>query len=178
VGNLKTTLGRVLMERESPEDRQRGLELMDEVRDMFGQRRYMVTHLPILEICIERERVRRGEFSDAIPAMRKALATLFLEGQVPQAIWGTSVLVDALLTRVAEDDKADACAAVDRLADLPDDVAGAVRDIWVLRLRALMARVRGDEDAFRDYRDRHREMATSLGFEGHLQWADEMSKQP
>jgi adenylate cyclase len=175
---VKTTLGRVLMERESPDDRQRGSELLEAVRDLSRQRRYMVTHLRVLDICVEREKVRRGESSDAIPAMQKAVASLFFEGQVLEAVWGTAVLVDALLTRDAEGDNADACAAIDRLAKLPDDVSGGLCDVWLLRLRALMARACGDEDAFRDYRDRHREMATSLGFEGHLQWADEMAKQP
>jgi adenylate cyclase len=178
VGNVKTTLGRVLMERESPDDRQRGSELLEAVRDLSRQRRYMVTHLRVLDICVEREKVRRGESSDAIPAMQKAVASLFFEGQVLEAVWGTAVLVDALLTRDAEGDNADACAAIDRLAKLPDDVSGGLCDVWLLRLRALMARACGDEDAFRGYRDRHREMATSLGFEGHLQWADEMAKQP
>ena len=50
----------------------------------------------------------------------------------------------------------------------------AVRDIWLLRLRALLARARGDETGYRDYRDRYRAMATSLGFEGHMKWAEAM----
>ena len=163
-----------LMERNSPEDRQRGSELIDEVRAMTRQRRYMVTHLPVLDICIRREKVRRGEFSEAIPAMRKALATLFPEGQVLLAVWGTVVFVDALLSRAADGDDAEARAAVDRLAGLPDDVAGAVRDIWLLRLSALLAQAQGDNAAYRDYRDRYRAMATVLGFEGHMQWAEAM----
>ena len=32
----------------------------------------------------------------------------------------------------------------------------------------------GLKAAYRDYRDRYREMATSLGFEGHMQWAEAM----
>jgi len=32
----------------------------------------------------------------------------------------------------------------------------------------------GDEVAYRDYRDRYRAMATSLGFEGHMKWAEAM----
>jgi hypothetical protein len=28
--------------------------------------------------------------------------------------------------------------------------------------------------AYRDYRDRYRAMATSLGFEGHMKWAEAM----
>ncbi len=32
----------------------------------------------------------------------------------------------------------------------------------------------GDDATYRDYRDRYRAMASSLGFEGHMQWAEEM----
>jgi adenylate cyclase len=175
VGNLKTTFGRVLLERGFPADRQRGFELLEGVRNMSRERRYMTTHLPVLEMCLQREKVRLGESSEAIPAMRKALADLFFEGQVLEAVWAASVLVDALLNRSADGDIAEAGAVIDRLASLPDEVAGVVRDIWLLRLRALLARACGDDVAFRDYRDRHRELAASVGFEGHLQWADAMA---
>jgi hypothetical protein len=47
-----------------------------------------------------------------------------------------------------------------------------IREIWLLRLRALLARAHGDEAAYREYRDRYREMATSLGYEGHIKWAE------
>ena len=43
-----------------------------------------------------------------------------------------------------------------------------MREITLLRLRALLARAHGDDTAYRDYRDRYRAMATSLGFEGHI----------
>ena len=46
---------------------------------------------------------------------------------------------------------------------------------WLLRLRALLAQAQGDEDAYRDYRDRYRAMAKSLGFEGHMKWAEAMT---
>ena len=49
-----------------------------------------------------------------------------------------------------------------------------IRDIWLLRLRALLARAHGDEATYRDYRDRYRDMARSLGFEGHMKWAEAM----
>ena len=42
---------------------------------------------------------------------------------------------------------------------------------WLLRLRALLARARGDDDAHRDLANRYRAMAESLGFEGHIAWA-------
>ena len=46
-----------------------------------------------------------------------------------------------------------------------------LHEIWLLRLRALLAQAHGDESAYCDYRDRYRAMAISLGFEGHMQWA-------
>jgi hypothetical protein len=46
-----------------------------------------------------------------------------------------------------------------------------IREIWLLRLRALLARARGDE-AYAHFRDRYCDMATSLGFEGHIAWAE------
>jgi hypothetical protein len=50
----------------------------------------------------------------------------------------------------------------------------AVRDIWLLRLRALLARVHADVAAYPNFRDRYRAMARTLGFEGHIAWAAAM----
>ena len=49
-----------------------------------------------------------------------------------------------------------------------------MRDIWLLRLPALLARARGDDVAYRELVSRYREMAESLGFEGHIAWAEAM----
>ena len=49
-----------------------------------------------------------------------------------------------------------------------------IRDIWLLRLRALLARAQGEEARYREYRDRYRDMAKTLGFEGHIAWAEAM----
>jgi hypothetical protein len=83
-------------------------------------------------------------------------------------------LVETLLERGARDDVEEAEAAIERLAAAPTDEGLVVRDIWLLRMRALLARAHGDETAYRDYRDRYRAMATSLGFEGHMKWAEAM----
>jgi hypothetical protein len=37
-----------------------------------------------------------------------------------------------------------------------------------------LARGHGEDTAYRDYRDRDRAMATPLGFEGHIAWAEVM----
>jgi hypothetical protein len=49
-----------------------------------------------------------------------------------------------------------------------------IRDIWLLRLRALLARAHGDAAAYAHFRDRYRDMAKTLGYEGHIAWAEAM----
>ncbi|MGO9928927.1 MAG: hypothetical protein ACLPLP_23185 [Mycobacterium sp.] len=56
----------------------------------------------------------------------------------------------------------------------PADDGLVIREIWLLRLRALVARAHGDVMAYANFRDRYRDMATSLGFEGHIAWAEAM----
>jgi hypothetical protein len=100
-----------------------------------------------------------------------------LSASLDSTAWGipaTGVLVETLLERGADDDVAEAEAAIDRLAVEPVDEGLVTREIWLLRLRALVAQALGDETAYRDYRDRHRDMARTLGFEGHIGWAEAM----
>ena len=83
--------------------------------------------------------------------MRAAVDHLFREGQLLG--WGipaTGVLVETLLDRGADGDVAEAEAAIERLAAAPADEGLVMRDIWLLRLRALLARAHGDEAAYRD----------------------------
>jgi hypothetical protein len=49
-----------------------------------------------------------------------------------------------------------------------------IREIWLLRLRALLARAHRDDAAYAEFRDRYRDMARTLGFEGHMKWAEAM----
>ena len=61
------------------------------------------------------------------------------------------------------------------VGNLPADDGSAVREITLLRLRALLTRARGDDVAYRDLVSRYREMAKSLGFEGHIAWAQALT---
>ena len=49
-----------------------------------------------------------------------------------------------------------------------------MRDIWLLRVRALLARARGDMTAHRDLASQYHALAESLSFEGHIAWAEAM----
>lgn len=84
------------------------------------------------------------------------------------------VLVRTLLDRGVEGDVTEAEAAIERLAAVPAEEDLAIRDIWLLQLRARLSRARSDEVGYRDFRDRYRAMAQSLGFEGHIAWAEAM----
>ena len=109
--------------------------------------------------------------------MRAAVDHLFREGRLLG--WGvpaTGVLVETLLVSAGPTVTwPKPRPRSSRLADAPADDGLVIREIWLLRLRALLARARGDEDAYRDYRDRYRAMATELGFEGHMAMAEAMT---
>jgi adenylate cyclase len=106
--------------------------------------------------------------------MRKSVDDSFNDGQYLYAIGSAPLLVEALLARTAASDLDEATAVVDRLAAIPGD-EWVARDIMVLRLRTLLARARGDETGYCELLNRYRAQAMSLGFEGHIQWAESMS---
>jgi hypothetical protein len=171
----RMTLGVALVHRHTDAERDRGQKILAEVSEVFLRGGYNLADLPIVNVLLARERALRGDRNDAIPLMRAAADHLFRQGQLLG--WGipaTGVLVETLLDRSADGDVAEAEAAIERLASAPADEGLATREIWLLRSRALLARANGDDTAYRDYRDRYRAMAKSLGFEGHMQWAEAM----
>jgi class 3 adenylate cyclase len=166
------TLGVALLYRDAAADRHRGLEIMVQARDMW--REMIPSLVPVTELWAARERARRGDRDAAIAVMRKAVDDLHQARRLGYGVWGTGVLVETLLEHGAEGDLAEAQQAIDRLANLSADDGSAMRVITLLRLRALLARARGDDVAYRDLVSRYREMAKSLGFEGHIAWTEAM----
>jgi len=106
--------------------------------------------------------------------MCAAIDDLFRSGQLFYSVAPTSVLVETLLERGADGDVVDAEAAIARLAAAQGDAGSVTPDIWLLRMGALLAQALGDETSYHDYRDRYRAMARSLGFAGHMKWAEAM----
>ncbi len=168
------TLGVALLNRDTAADRHRGLELMMKARDMC-LREGVLFLVPVTELWVARDRAARGDRDAAIPVMRQAVEEMHQAGGLGYGVWGTRVLVEALLERGAEGDLAEAQKAFDRLAHLPATEGWVVHDMWLLRLRALLARARGDDIAYRDLSTRYRAIAESLGFDGHIAWAEAMA---
>jgi class 3 adenylate cyclase len=166
-------LGIGLLSRDAAADRQRGLEIMVQARDTWLPER-TPSLVPVAEMLAARERARCGERDAAIAVMRKATDDLHRAGRPGWGVWATGVLVEALLERGAEGDLAEAQEVIDRLTDLRADQDSTMLDITLLRLRGLLARAQGDDDAYRDLVSRYRAMAESLGYEGHIAWAEAM----
>jgi class 3 adenylate cyclase len=176
LAHARMTLGVALVHRPTAAERDRGQKLQAEVSDVAVRRGHNLGDLPLINVYLARERARRGDRDDAIPLLRATVDHLFREG--PLLLWGiaaTGVLVETLLDRGADADAAEAEAAIERLAAAPTDDGLAVRDIMLLRLRALLAGAHGDAAAYADFRDRYRDMARTLGFEGHIAWAEAMA---
>jgi class 3 adenylate cyclase len=169
------TLGLALVHRHTDAERVRGQTLLAGVREVFLHGRHFLCDLPMLDVYVARETARRGDRDQAIPLMRAAVDQLVRGGQLLS--WGipaTGVLVETLLDPGAERDVAEAEAVIERLAAAPADEGLVIREIWLQRLRALLARAQGDDTAYAHFRDRYRDMAKTLGFEGHIAWAEAM----
>jgi hypothetical protein len=173
VGLAAYTLAVGLLNRDAAADRHRGLELMMQTRDIWLRKRALFL-IPVTDVWTARETARRGDHDAAIPVMRQAVDELYQAENLFYGVWGTGLLVETLLERGTHGDLAEAQEAIDRLGVLWVEDGSAMRDVTLLRLRALLARARGD-DAHRDLVGRYRAMAKTVGFEGHIAWAEAMT---
>lgn len=143
------------------------------VSDVFARHSHNLGDRPLVNVYVAREGARRGDHDDALQLMRASIDRLVREGQL--LAWGipaTGVVVETLLELGTESEVAEAEAAIERLAGAPTEQRSVVRDVLLLRLRALLARAHGDAASYAHFRDCYRDMARTLGFEGHIAWAE------
>jgi adenylate cyclase len=153
---------------------QDGLEREDGVALLTAERLNLPLYRPVLDIHIAREMASHGDLDGAIELGRTVVGHVFTSGGRIWTAPATDVLVESLLRRASNADLREARAHIHRLAAVPSEPGFVLRDIWLLRLRALLARAQGDTVAYTHFRDRYRDMAKTLGFEGHMAWAEEM----
>ena len=149
--------------------------LVAEVRDVFVTGGHFLCDIPFIDTYIARETARRGYRDQAIETMRTAVGHLVSGGQL--LCWGvlaTGVFVETLLDRGTEADMAEAEAATETLAAPQPEGDLTMREVWLQRMRALLAQARGDVASYAQFRDRYRDMARTLGLEGHIDWAEAM----
>ncbi len=126
------------------------------------------------EIQIAEMTAAYGDVQQAIEDARSIVNQLVEndEGFVRAA--ATAVLVQSLIQRGSDADLVDAADEIERLAAVPTDPGFVLNEIQLLRMRAMLAKAHGDDAAYRDFADRYRDMAKSLGFEGHMAIAETM----
>ncbi len=116
-----------------------------------------------------------GDIGAAIEVARATVGHLFDCGESIFRGPASMVLAESLLSRGTTQDLQEAQTAIDRLAACPTEPGFVLYELPLLRLRALLARARADEQAYREFVQRYREMATSLGFDGHVAIAEAMT---
>ena len=149
VSMTKYTKALALVHGETSTDRDRGRELLTEVRELTLEGRFYLSELPVVELYVAREQARHGDVDDAINRMRTALDLLFERGQFAWGVVASGIFVETLLDRGGEGDLAEAQAVTDRMATAPLEMASECLDLWLLRVRAMLAQARGDETAYR-----------------------------
>ena len=152
-----------------------GLEFLMKARELIANQQLTMTLQRMSDIEFARESARSGDLDAAID-----LATTVLDEQIDtgEMIFrgpATTVLVEALLSRGSAADLEGAQRAIDRLADVPTEPGFVLHELPVLRLRALLARARGDEPGYREFLQRFRGKAQDADFEGCLAQAEAMA---
>ncbi|MEV0671852.1 adenylate/guanylate cyclase domain-containing protein [Mycobacterium sp. NPDC050441] len=155
-------------------DRGRGFDLLMTVRRAALQQRFTVSAVWFVDTMVAKEKGRTGDIDGAIELSRTVVDDLLDAGNMIWSGLASSTLVELLLQRSAQGDHDQARAAIDRLAAVPTEPGFVLHALPILRLRALLAQAISDRETYRDYRDRYRAAAASVGFEGHMKWAEEM----
>ena len=173
LGMGRLSRGLALVSRDGPQ-REAGLDLFTQARDAAVMEQFSLSALTIVDPEFAMEKARTGDLDGAIEMVRAVVDGAYESGDM---IWrgrATNVLVELLVRRGSAGDQREAQAAIDRLAAVPTDPGFVLHELPLLRSRALLARAHGDTEANAHLRDRYREMAKTLGYEGHIAWSEAM----
>jgi adenylate cyclase len=154
-------------------DRQRGLTLLAAAREAATQDRVIAAVLQMSDRETAMETAQNGDWDAAI----EMLSSLSGRDTVPRAFEpvGVEALVETLVARGAPADLVAAQAEIDRLVAAPAEPGVVLPGIVLARLRALLARARGDEEGYRQYTTQYLAAATEAGYEGHIAKAEAMA---
>ena len=157
-----------------PGQRAAGLKLLNSFREDSSGHDLSMWWLRFVDTNVAKEKTRVGDFGVAIALARDAVDFRFTSGDMTSRGPAVTVLVESLIGRGADSDIAESAAAIERLAAVPVDPGFVLHELPLLRLRALLARARGDDTGYRSFANRYRAMANDLGFEGHMAIAEAM----
>ena len=173
VDGARVSRGLVLIN-QGGSQRAAGFALLAQFREANLRHGYAKNVVRTVDTEIAKEKARTGDIDGAIELARAVVDYTFDAGDALSLGEATRVLVESLLQRGTSADLKEAQAAIDRLAAEPTDPGFVLFEVPLLRLRALLARARGDAATYAQFRDRYRDMAKTLGFEGHIALAEAM----
>ena len=174
VGQGRQYLGIILV-RMGGSSRARGFQLLDQVRAMAVEKRYIDNVASLVDIHVGQEKIRTGDFAGAISLAQPAANELFRTGDRFWDGYATNVLVEALLRRGSPADLQDAKVAVDRLAAAPVEPRfRCAQHLAPARTGAARSGTWRRQLPITNCETDYRKMATDLGFEGHMAMAEAM----
>jgi adenylate cyclase len=166
--------GFVLAKRGGP-DGVRGWSLLAEAREAATQCRSVAVFVPLIDIELGREKARTGDLDEAIELLASVAENEFAVGGLGIYGFAADVLVESLLQRGGRADVEAAQAEIERLTAVHTDAGLVWNEISIVRLRALLARARGDQAEYRHFAGRYRAMAIDVDYEGHIAMAEAMT---
>ncbi|HEY7051677.1 MAG TPA: adenylate/guanylate cyclase domain-containing protein [Mycobacterium sp.] len=154
--------------RQAGSERDEGFALLALVREAAVEERFTMAVIPIIDTESAAEKLRLGDVDGAVELSRNILEAIAEWGRGDFLSPVVAVFVESLLCRGADADLREAEAAVKRLAVQLAEPRGVFHELYLLRLRALVARANGDEAGYREFANRYLAMADSVGFEPHV----------
>ncbi len=173
VDGARVSRGLVLIN-QGGSQRAAGFALLAQYREAHLRHGYAKDVARTVDTEIAKEKARTGDIDGAIQLARAVVDYTFDAGDVLSLGEATRVLVESLLQRGASADLKEAQTTINRLAAEPTDPGFVLFEVPLLRLRALLAQAHGDAATYAQFRDRYRDMAKTLGFEGHIALAEAM----
>jgi adenylate cyclase len=165
--------GLALVHQDGP-DREEGFDLLNQAHDAILREQFSFAMRPVIELHYAKEKLRTGDLDGAIELSTAIVDQEYASGEMAFRAAAVAVLVESLVARAADADQRDAEVAVERLAAVPTEPGFVVNEVALLRMRALLARCRGDQQSYHKWRDRYRAKASSIGLEGHIAMAEAM----
>jgi len=156
--------GLILTQLEDPW-RAEGVDLIARTLAAALHNRINQAALQQLDVESGKEQARSGDLDAAIEVLRSAAEQ---QSSVGFRAAAATTFVETLLQRGEQADVDEAARAIEQLAAVPTEGGFVLYDVALLRLRALLAHARGDDNSYRDFAERYGVMATSFGFEGHM----------
>lgn len=174
LAGARISRGLVLMW-EGGSSREEALELLRLGREASVREQFTMAAVPAVDNELARDMAAHGDLDGAIDLAQAVVEVSVDRGEVINVSAGVGVLVESLIARGGSGDLDRAQRAIDRLAAMPTEPGYVLYEILLMRLRALLARARGDEDTYREHVARYRDVATAYGFEGHMALAAQMA---